>query len=178
MSTIDVVVWSSSRFLSCSDFKAEPNPSAFEDAHSTINYRPTWMVESVQDACGTVFFLIADLCITTEFWPALSWIRQGSDDQLLLHEQGHFDMGEIVARENLDHVRNNLYRRRFPTRGKNEEQRKQFAKEDSAAIVDLEMKCVRDRLADWRVRYDSDTKYGTDSQEQSKYDALFRVLRA
>lgn len=170
-------MWSPDRLLSWADFKAEPNPAAFEDAHSAITYRPTWVVKSEQDACGAVFFLIADLQIKTEFLPMLSWARPVRDDVMLLHEQGHFDLGKIVADENLDSVRSRLYGQRFPTRGKNEEQCKQFAKEDSAVMVDHEIRHILNVLADRRAKYDLDTKYGADLCEQSRYDGLFGMLR-
>ena len=40
MSENDIVVWSKDSFLSWSDFKAESNPSVYEDSHSIIRYRP------------------------------------------------------------------------------------------------------------------------------------------
>ena len=56
MSENDVVVWSKDSFLSWSDFKAEANPSVYEDSHSYIKYHYTWVVNSDKMGKDIFFF--------------------------------------------------------------------------------------------------------------------------
>ena len=59
------------------------------------------------------------------------------NNNLLKHEQGHFDLAELVKWNNLDKIQNEFYKKKFPTRGQNEEQRKQFAREDSGKLITI-----------------------------------------
>ena len=173
----DFIVWSKNCFLSWNDFKAESNPAAFEDAHSTIRYRHTWTLNSDKIENKIVFF-IENLHLSVEFNPLLSWYRQGeNNDNLLKHEQGHFDLGELVKNENLEKLQNKFYGKQFPTRGKNEEQRKQFAKEDSGKMISKDVKTLGDILSKRRKQYDDDTCFGQNIDVQLKYNLLFDKLR-
>ena len=71
----------------------------------------------------------------------------------------------MVKRENMGHLQNNLYDKQFPTRGQNEEQRKQFAKEDSTKLVAQEIEKLEIILSKRRQEYDALTNYG---QNQKK----------
>ena len=177
MSENDTVVWSRNSLLSWSDFKAEHNPSAYEDSHSVIRYRPTWVVDSEQSG-KDILFVVRDVKISVEFHRQLSWVRALQPSDLLLrHEQGHFDLAELVARESIGTLRQMFDGKAFPTRGKNEEQQKQFARDDSGSMVVACMDGVEKVLAQRRQEYDQDTDFGQDSEKQSKYDAEFAVLR-
>ncbi len=177
MSENDIVVWSKDSFLSWSDFKAESNPSVYEDSHSIIRYRPTWVVDSEQVG-GDVVFIVRDIQISVEFHRQLSWVRiSQSDASLLRHEQGHFDLAELVVRENIGMVRHRFDGRAFPTRGQNEEQRKQFARSDSGRMMAGDAESLENTLEQRRQKYDADTDFGHNPKRQSEYDAVFAGLR-
>ncbi|MGI9567470.1 MAG: hypothetical protein ACR2LL_10740 [Nitrosopumilus sp.] len=156
---------------------AESNPAVFEDSHSFIKYQYAWTVNSDKRGADILFF-IEGLNISAEFHPVLSWVRPTqADDDLLKHEQGHFDLAEMVKRENMGHLQNNLYDKQFPTRGQNEEQRKQFAKEDSTKLVAQEIEKLEIILSKRRQEYDVLTNYGQNRKKQSEYDSTFQKLR-
>ncbi len=178
MAETDVIIWSQSRLLAWSDFKADPNPAVFEDAHSAIRYRPTWTINSGQDEDGRAFFSIVNLHMIVEFHPRLSWARPARDDRLLHHEQGHFDLAELFIRNNIGKIRDILYGRRFPVRGGNVDQCKQFAKEDSGLVVNSETDVLENRLDTVRAEYDTETEYGMHAAGQADYDKIFAALRA
>ena len=91
MSEKEIILWSNDVYLKWSDFKAESNPAIFEDSHSTIKYGFTWIVNS-DKLNEEIVFLIDKIKLTVEFHPLLSWVREfESNDDLLKHEQGHFD---------------------------------------------------------------------------------------
>ena len=121
--------------------------------------------------------MIEDLHVTTEFWPALSWTRPFCGDAVLRHQQGHFDLGELVMRREIDGIRRSLYGRRFTTRGKNEDQRKQFAREDSALVVEPVIARLGRVLEEAQSRYDEETLHGERPEPQRRYDAEFASLR-
>ena len=174
MNRTDPIPWSPDLTLSWADFQAEQNPAEIEDAYSAIRYRPRWTVGSEQSVDGSILFEISDLRIATEFWPVLSWARPNCDDVVLRHQQGHFDLGELVMREEVGRVRSSVCGTRFPTRGKNEEQRKQNAREDSALVVESEIRKLGAVLAARQAEYDRDTQHGADSAVQRRFDDMLR----
>ena len=92
----EVIHWSDNVILNVSNFMAEPNPGIFEDSHSVIKYGFTWVVNSEQ-LDDRVVFSVENIQLSVEFNPLLSWIRMSEfNDGLLKHEQGHFDLAEIV----------------------------------------------------------------------------------
>ena len=177
--TTDLIKWSHDCPLTWSDFKAEPNPSVFEDSYSVIKYRFTWLVNS-EEADGKVVFLIEDICVLVEFYSLLSWVRPSGTDTapLLNHEQGCFDLAEIVKNDNISRICNLFYSRHYPTRGKNQEQQKQFAKVDSEKMIASEIQKLQGVYDEKCLKYRKDTSFGLDGDTQSRYDLLFRQLRA
>ena len=172
-----VINWSKDNFLHWSDFKAESNPAVFEDSHSVIKYHCTWIVDSEKSGRDIVF-LIDNIQIVVEFHPVLSWVRESKENKFLLkHEQGHFDLGELVKRENLEKIQEIFYHRQYPTRGQNEEQRKQFAKEDSAKIITEEIENLEKILSVRRLDYDKLTNFGENKEQQQKFNKIFEKLR-
>ena len=177
MSENDVVVWSKEAILDWTNFKAESNPAVFEDSHSVVKYRFTWTLNS-DKLDDIVIFLIDNIQLSVEFISPLSWVRfSEKSDNLLKHEQGHFDLGELIKRENIELLRSNFYGKRFPTRGQNQEQRKQYAKEDSGKMIAEEVEKLEQLLAKKREEYDAQTEFGQNPKKQSEYDLVFDKLR-
>jgi len=172
-----VLEWKNDFFLKWSDFEAESNPAAFEDSHSTIKYRFTWTVSS-DKIDDQIMFLINDIRIFADFHPLLSWVRYSqSSDGLLKHEQGIFDLAELVKRENLNALQNIFYKKYFPTRGKNEQQQKQFAKEDSGKMIAQEVEKLEKIYEKKRQEYAEQTNLGQNRETQSEYNSMFEKLR-
>lgn len=177
MSENNTLVWTDDTFLRWSDFNAESNPAAFEDSHSVIKYRYTWTVNSDEMEHQIIFF-IENIQLSVEFHHVLSWVRLSqATDNLLKHEQGHFDLAELVKRENLEKLKNKFHEKQFPTRGKNEEQRKQFAKEDSGKMIAEEVEKLEVILSQRRKEYDEQTNFGQNLEKQSEYNLTFDKLK-
>ncbi|MEK0319131.1 MAG: hypothetical protein QQN43_06090 [Nitrosopumilus sp.] len=177
MSENNVVVWSNDTFLKWSDFEAESNSATFEDSHSIIKYRYTWTVNS-NEMKDQILFFIENIQLSVEFQSVLSWVRllQANDD-LLKHEQGHFDLAELIKRENLEKLKNKFHEKQFPTRGKNEEQRKQFAKHDSGKMIAEEVEKLEEILSQRRREYDEQTNFGQNLEKQLEYNSIFDKLK-
>ncbi|HJJ23216.1 MAG TPA: hypothetical protein OQH54_05840 [Nitrosopumilus sp.] len=174
----EVIVWEKNSFLTWSDFKAESNPAVFEDSHGVTKYRYTWTVNS-DEIKDQVLFFIENIQLSVEFHPILSWVRiSHTSDDLLKHEQGHFDLAELIKRENLKELQNKFHGKRFPTRGKNNEQRKQLAKEDSGKIIAEEVEKLELVLSNRNHEYDEQTNFGQNLTKQLEYNLTFNKLRS
>jgi len=177
MSSNDIISWSQDYCLKWSDFKAESNPAIYEDSHSFIKYGFTWVVDS-DKLNKNIVFLINQITISVEFHPLLSWVRTSElNDSLLKHEQGHFDLAEIIKRDYEKILKNKFYDKVFPTRGQNEAQEKQFAKEDSSKMISIEIDKLSEILRKKRNEYDIETEYGKNYLNQNKYDDIFKKIK-
>ena len=176
MSEKGFVIWSGDYLLKWSDFKAESNPAIFEDSHAMIKYGFTWMVNSDKLNDKIVFF-IENIEISVEFHPLLSWVRDlEANDELLKHEQGHFDLAEMLKRNHEKIFASKFYDKFFDTRGQNDAQRKQFAKEDSGRMISNEVIELNKIFLKKRNDYDVETNFGKNLDIQSKYNDLFKKL--
>lgn len=171
-----ILDWTPDYSLKWSDFKAESNPAVYEDSHSVVKYRFTWTVSSdIVDE--KIMFLIDNILLFVEFHPLLSWVRSELNEGLLLHEQGCFDLAELVKRKNFKNLQDRFYHKYYPTRGQNEEQRKQFSKEDSGKMIASEVEKLQTLYDEKCRKYQEDTNFGQNIDEQSKYDLIFKQLR-
>ena len=176
MSEIEFITWSHNSNLKWSDFKAEPNPGTFEDSHSVIKYGFTWLVNSEKLNEEIVYF-VDNIQISVNFNPLLSWVRHSeATNNLLHHEQGHFNLAELIKRKHDKIFTNKFNEKFFSTRGQNDAQRKQFAKEDSAIMISNEIDKLTKILSSKRDEYDVETDFGKKLEIQSKYDKLFETL--
>ena len=67
--------------------------------------------------------------------------------------------------------------KKFPTRGQNSEQQKQFAREDSGLMIAKEVEKWEKYLSEKQEEYDKKTNYGQIIEKQQEYDDTFKKLR-
>jgi len=174
----DIITWSSQKFLSWTDFKAEPNPALYQDAFSKIRYGYTWTLNS-EKMGKDVFFYIDKINLTTQFLKHLSWVRERlATDQLLRHQQGFFDLAEEIRPKIVQLLQEKLAYKRYPTRGKNEEESKQYARESSEILIrtELDKICEEVFLVEAK-KYVLYTEHGENNSKQEEYDDQFKQLR-
>jgi hypothetical protein len=177
MSSYSPIVWSREIFLNWSDYKAELNPASFEDAHSTIKYRHTWTVKS-DNVDGQIQFYIENIQLTSEFFPLLSWVRLSQANLMLLnHEQGHFDLAELLRSKITKNLQIIFDPKKFLVRGHTQEQQKQFAREYSNMVIFKELEKWEKHLFQKQEEYDKYTNYGQIAEKQLEYDERFKELR-
>lgn len=177
MSQNNTISWSKDNFLDWSNFQAEFNPAALEDVHSIIKYRYTWIVNSDSDGSQIRFF-IENIDLTAEFYPLLSWVRPSeATPNLLKHEQGHFDLAELLRPEITKQIQSVFDEKKFPTRGQNQERQKQHAREDSGLMIAKELEIFEKYLFEKQEEYDKQTNYGQIIEKQQEYDNMFKKLR-
>jgi len=177
MNGYEVINWSKTNFLSWADFKSELNPSSFEDAHSTIRYRYTWTVKSI-DIEWKIHFFIENIQLIVEFIPLLSWVRTlHANLDLLNHEQGHFDLAELLRPKITQNLRNAFADKKFLVKGQTEEQQKQFAREFSNMLISREFEKWERYMCKKQDEYDKKTNFGQLKEKQLEYDDKFKELR-
>ena len=170
--------WSKQSYLTWSDFKAEHNPASYADSHSVIKYGFTWTVDS-EKMGSEILFMIKNIQVSVEFCTLLSSVRPSEkSDQLLKYEQGRFDLAELVKRESISNLQSKFEGKKFPTRGKNEEQRKQLAKEDSGKMIAQEIDVMQKTLEKKLEEYGETTDYGNNLEKQSQYSLEFEQLKS
>jgi len=84
----------------------------------------------------------------------------------------------MLKREYDKTLKNKFYDKSFPTRGQNESQQKQFAKEDSSKMISTEIDNLTEILRKKRNDYDLETEYGHNVLNQTKYDKIFKNLNS
>ena len=172
-----ILSWSKEYFLKWSDFQAEVNPAVFEDSFSKITYHHTWTVTSEINN-GEVYFLISDIKLETQFLKHLSWVRLlNASSNLLMHEQGHFDLAEFMRPSFEDKIAKQFCEIKFQTHGKNEEQRKQSARDNSNLLILKELEKCLIILDKERQKYDEVTQFGKNFLKQNEYNKNFHKLR-
>ena len=142
------IQWSATRKLTWEDFKGNPKSISNSDV-------------AAQTYCGFGFqtnyvtvFTKAKIFVTATFTCNLSWVRpdQKNRADLLAHEQGHFDLCEVYARQ----LRKKLQ----------EENLTVFNLNTDANII---FKNVYARYLDRQGLYEMETNYGLDKQKQKQW---------
>lgn len=88
-STAEQVTWSLSRRLTWEDFKAQPDTENPHHALTAANL-------AVNAKCKDNQYTYVVNCV---FLPGQSWSKNKRSDKLLVHEQLHFDLTEVHARQ-------------------------------------------------------------------------------
>jgi len=146
------IAWNAERPLAWTDFKgAMPFGMLFDaQSYSGIGYSYTPVRKGDR--------VVIEWKVEAYFDPAVSWVRiDGGSDNLLKHEQGHFDIAEIFARDlrqKLNAVNLDL--------GNVE-----YFMESYLADVLEDMRAYHDA-------YDRDTHHGTDQDEQKHWDTMIK----
>lgn len=162
--------WSATDRADWSDFQGSPDSSKPDrDAETTAGYRADPQVSHTKKSSGNYEATIERVDTETYLDRSESWVRDGEQsDALLNHEQGHFDLKEVQAREVKDDLEG------LSGEGS--------TKRDAYDELDEKM---RDRVSDiddkydkLDKRYDQETDKGTDPQDQQSWDeAIDRGLR-
>lgn len=107
----ETIVWESSRKLNWTDFKGVPeNTRAAAITASGLTYEFSTIKKN-----GAV--VVIDYKVSSCFYPHKSWYRPEVCDTIILnHEQLHFDITEVYARE----LRKRLKEKKFTSNVKNE----------------------------------------------------------
>jgi hypothetical protein len=139
----DMIVWNENETLAWSDFKGEVDANLQLSALSSINILPK----------GEWSANLPDIKVTCFFDTKKSWTRDTSSYKLLLHEQLHFDIGELYTRK---------------IRKKISELRKCGIKE--IGVYNQEIQTLLSKYQLCQNEYDKETKHGILEEQQKIWD--------
>jgi len=144
-----LISWSESRSLNSKDFKARPNKASSYAAltASGISCNISYDGE------------ILSVETTTTFSPKESWIKDKDDQALLAHEQFHFNITELYARE----FRKKILNSQFKSRGKR-------LMKEVTAIYNSTIK----ELDKYQKQYDNETDHSINKEAQLKWEKKVR----
>lgn len=143
--------WSADRRLTWNDFLGRPDMMTDASALTVYAMSVSW------GCTGETF----SYRVESMFQPGRSWVKPsllmragGDSGRVLAHEQGHYDLSEVRARQ----------------------LRKTFAElDDPCSRPDADMNALVTRHlredAEIQQRYDRDTVYGLDTRRQGRWDA-------
>ncbi len=141
------ILWEPTTRLEWSDFRAEP-PASQRIAATTasgISYH--------YSATGTRRGYTLDFQVDTFFYPEKSWYHPEICDSVILsHEQLHFDIAELYARE---------FRRRLSART--------FSNAVKSEVRSM-FKEINQELSEFQQRYDQETDFSRDREAQMQWN--------
>ncbi len=147
----DTIPWTREHRLNWSDFKGKPtNSRAAAVTASGITYQFSSMSKGDD--------VILDFEVSTHFYPHKSWYQpELCDDVILGHEQLHFDISELYARQ----MRKRLRETRFT----------QHVKAEIKAIY----KEITVALNDFQNRYDEETNFSRNREQQQLWNTSIKT---
>ena len=137
------------RALVWSDFKGSPNNNVGYKAMTYYDINIDY--NNIHYAGDTVRF---NYTLVVSFNPKKSWVKKGfENDELLRHEQVHFDIGKICAKEIAERMDKEV-----------------FLKRDYRYKTNLIFQEVMNKYADVQRRYDTETNHSIVKPEQEKWN--------
>ena len=181
MSELSRITWSKDFFLKWSDYQAVPDPTSRFDAQTrtTISQESRFYLHKTSSKFK---FKISNIKLTAVFIPSISWVKETArnamrQDQLLKHEQGHFDATEDLKRKMENKLIHEIESKTFSSKGETLEECRNYADRETTEIIRKKLLPVIDSLEAFHKKYDKDTDYGRNVRVQEEYDRRFAKLR-
>jgi len=166
----EAIEWRSDRPLSWDDFEAAVprNAEAVRVAStaSSLAWSYAYEIEWSQRGCS---YSIVKLDSVARFLPDRSWVRPGHrTDEILEHEQGHFDIAQIYN-EQFKAATRNLVGSAMKCNGQSERKAARLVESEIARLVGGTYEEVWRQYQLRQESYDSETRHGIDREAQSRW---------
>ena len=164
--------WDENRKLTWGDFQGNTFASpykAFTEWYVPFEY--SWESSS-EERC---YYKFSKISATANFEKSKSWVKNGQEaDWLLNHEQGHFDIARIFAKEFNERVQSELMGKDFscPSYIKNSNTISIQAKNQVQNIFDQE----HQKALQTQSHYDAETNHGNNNSKQIEWDKKIQSL--
>lgn len=147
--------------LRWSDFPGNPPKGETLDAYTSSTYGLNWGFAPGR----TAEYRLASISVAVVLRRQQMWSRRSAQsDRLLRHEQGHFDIVAMTARDlntDLEALAGQVFSSESDLRG---------------AVNDLD-RAARAQINDADSAYDTQTDHGNNATPQASWDAAFRAAR-
>lgn len=141
------------RPLKWSDFTGRPDQSSPHSAQCYWNIR--WQYGGTEKKDGKT--IVKDFKVILELDPKKTWRKKGKEtDELLQHEQGHFNNGLLCQKELLERVNTN-----------------QFSTANANAEIQQLVNEVLKKYQQQENTYDKETDHSKNKEGQQKWDLFF-----
>jgi hypothetical protein len=141
------------RKLTWDDFTGKPDKSVSFLAYT--RFKLSYEVGDVKVIGDSV--AIDKFLVTVELDPKESWAKKDKvSDALLVHEQGHFDIGILCMKEILANYKQVKY-----------------TKSNFNYVIQGVINKAGKKYSDMTLQYDRETKHSSDKEQQAKWNAFF-----
>ena len=168
----DIIIWSKDRKLAWDDFVGTPDP---KDGHSALTrsvyyHKADPIIKKNGKKCE---YQLGNIKTYALFRKSGSWIKftpltEMTEDQLLEHEQGHFDIGEIYRRifevELLKEAK-----KLHECRGSGIKEIQKNADKKTEKILKRLTRIVITKRNQYNEKYEDETNHGVNYDIQKKY---------
>ncbi len=142
--------------LQWSDFTGKVDKTSTFHAYTAYKYRTK--IKSIKPSGDSV--IIEGFEVVLELDPSKSWARMKNvSDELLVHEQGHFNFGILTMKEILEQVKQTHF---------------------TASNFQVKLQKIVDQVAkkyhEMGRLYDEETKHHMDQQQQLKWNEFFKSV--
>jgi hypothetical protein len=164
-----LIPWSPGHPLSWADFQGEvpsdPGPDAAR-IHIVVSYRLTIVVHEEGPGRWRAYIPRQSLVTQCAMDPARSWVRPDAEvPEVLAHEQGHFDLGEVYRRLLVQKL----------TELSVEAETSAAARSGLERLAAEQAGSILARLEAAQIRYDEETAHGTDPAAQAAWLSRIRT---
>ena len=171
------IPWSSDRLLTWDDFKGDVDVLSKHDALSKTRLSHKTHFDPVQKTTK-IKLKINWTKMDASFIPDDSWVKpQKRTNQLLKHEQGHFDIQELVARETEKKLNQKFNGKLITTNYASLEEADKDPKQIITKKIKKEIKIIENNFTFSHDKYDAETDHGRKRQKQIEYNRMFAKLR-
>jgi len=165
--------WNENKKLTWDDFHGFINYGSpfFAEAYTDVSWEYSWEYSNLNDC----YYEYSKISATASFDKGKSFVKPGREsDSLLNHEQGHFDIAEISAKEFNERIHKELMGKYFPCpEGIDASDTiSNQAKNRAQQIFDQENQKGTDMQRD----YDTDTFHGKYNDKQIEWDEKIQSL--
>ena len=172
----DRILWKKDILLTWDDFQGQPDLTYAHEAISETNLYQITDFKPIKKA-SKIKLRINSIKIQASFTPKNSWVKLGKETAYLLkHEQGHFDIAEIRARELTKIMSRRFQNRLLSTNYSSLDEAEKEPQKIIENTVKKEIKKIEKTLTISHKSYDKDTNHGKIRQMQEKYNERFSIL--
>lgn len=164
-----IIPWDEDRPLSWDDFEGEPDEGSEYHANTGygIDFDYEYGVGENEDGCYIVFRINA----TAYFNKTSSWVKGERGEDLLKHEQKHFDIAEIYKRKLIEKFEEEYEDKQFPcpeSEGGGAPTEEEMNAEAERIMSEL-FNEIMDEMEQKQDEYDRETDHGQNPQEQQEW---------
>ena len=155
--------------LSFREFLAAPPAGVAFDAETNTHLKYDYRYRTLTRG-GSTTFTLTKITFRAELDPAKSWTKRPQDVELLRHEQGHFDITEVIQRKAALEWQSQIGKLSIRASSMAE------GKKEFDQLIRQRMEPYLQRLVRFQKQYDVDTNHGRNAERQKQWQQVLARL--